>query len=139
MREILKRGLPYPTDFVDVLDWLKEGKLKAGSVEVYTGPSPNTQCKDSDIFAFAATARVDWGDPLDRVFSLVEKDMRYGSLTPDVVRTIYGVVTDAKGKVKAAESDELRQQMRSRRKERSVDAKDWWRKEREQVLRKEFP
>jgi len=28
--------------------------------------------------------------------------------------------------------------MRSRRKERSVDAKEWWKREREQVMKKEF-
>jgi len=40
--------------------------------------------------------------------------------------------------VKVKESEKLRQQMRNRRKESSVDAQDWWRNEREEVLRKEF-
>jgi len=69
---------------------------------------------------------------------MVENDVHYGWLTPDVVMGIYGAVTDEEGKVKVAESDGLRQQMRDRRKERSVDARDWWKKEREQVSRKEF-
>jgi hypothetical protein len=65
--------------------------------------------------------------------------VHYGWTTPDAVRTIYGAVTDEKGKVKVAESNNLRQQMRRRRRDRSVDAKDWWREERQQVMRKELP
>jgi len=138
MREILKEGKCYPTDFVQVREWLREGKLKAATVEVYQGPSPNVECKDGDLFASATAAMGGWGDPLERELSLLENDVRYGWLTPEVVREVYGVVTDEKGKTKVKESEELRQKMRERRKERSVDARDWWRKERRQVLRKEF-
>ena len=138
MRELLDRGEPYPTDFVQIREWLKEGKLKAGSVETFNSPTPNVPCKDGDLYATASAAMGGWGDVLEREYSLIENDVHYGWITPDVVRTVYGAVTDEKGKVKVAESNELRQQMRNRRKERSVDARDWWRKEREQVLRREF-
>jgi N-methylhydantoinase B/oxoprolinase/acetone carboxylase alpha subunit len=138
MREILDKGLPYPTSFVEVRDWLKEGKLTAGSVEVYTAPAPNIACKDGDLFAYASTSKGGWGDPLEREFSLVENDLHYGWITPDVAERVYGVVANGEGKVNVKESEGLRQQMRNRRKERSVDAREWWRNEREQVLRKEF-
>jgi len=138
LRELLKEGKPYPRDFVEVREWIKEGKLKAGSVEVYNTATPNIPCKDGDIFASASTAMGGWGDPLERDLSLIENDIHYGWVTADVAKSIYGAVTDENGKVKAAETNELRRQMRHRRKERSVDAKDWWKKEREQVLKKEF-
>jgi acetone carboxylase alpha subunit len=138
LRELLKEGKPYPRDFVEVREWIKEGKLKAGSVEVYNTATPNIPCKDGDIFASASTAMGGWGDPLERDFSLIENDIHYGWVTADVAKSIYGAVTDENGKVKAAETNELRQQMRHRREERSVDAKDWWKKEREQVLKKRF-
>jgi hypothetical protein len=48
------------------------------------------------------------------------------------------VVADEEGKAKLKESEELRQQMLNRRKERSVDAREWWKNERGQVLNKEF-
>jgi hypothetical protein len=131
--------LAYPTDFVQVTEWLKEGKLKAASVELYTGSSPNVQVKDGDIFASATSAKGGWGDPLERQFDLVENDLRYSWLTTEVARTVYGVVIDEEGKVRLNESEELRQRMRNRRKERSMDARDWWRTEREKVLAKEFP
>jgi len=139
MRELIDQGLPYPRDFVEIQDWLKAGKLKAGSVEIYRNSSPNIKMTDGDIFAFSASAKGGWGDPLDRDLRLVEEDLRYGWLTPDVVRTVYDAVTDEDGKVNVAESKELRQQMRKRRKERSVNARKWWEEEREMVLKKEFP
>ena len=36
------------------------------------------------------------------------------------------------------ESEQLREQMLNRRRERAVPAKDWWRRERQQVLGKEL-
>jgi acetone carboxylase alpha subunit len=48
------------------------------------------------------------------------------------------VLTDTKGQVKVAESDALRADIRKVRKEKSLDAKDWWKQEREKVLAKEF-
>jgi len=138
MRQIIKEGKPYPTDFTEIRQWLKEGKLKAGSVEVYQGPTPNILCKDGDLFSSAGNANGAWGDPLERDLSRVENDVKYGWITPDVARTVYGVIVDGKGQVKVTESNELRQQMRQRRKESSVDAKEWWKKERGQVIRKEF-
>jgi acetone carboxylase alpha subunit len=139
MREIIKEGKHYPRDFVEIREYLNKGKLQAGTVEAYQGSTPNIQCQDGDLFANATAARGGWGDPLEREFSLVENDVADGWLTPDVVRTVYGVLIGNDGKVKVTESEELRRQMRDRRKERSVDAKEWWRKEREQVINKEVP
>jgi len=138
MRKLLDRDEPYPTDFIQIREWLKKGKLKAGSVETFNSATPNIPCKDGDLYATASASMGGWGDVLERDFSLIEKDVNYGWITADVAKSIYGAVTDENGKVKAAETDELRQQMRNRRRERSVDARDWWRKEREQVLRKDF-
>ncbi len=138
MRELIKDGKPYPRDFVEIRQWLKEGKLKAGSVEIYQSPTPNIPCQDGDLFATATAAMGGWGDVLERDLSLVERDVHYGWIIPEVAGGIYGVVTDKDGKVKAKETEDLRQKMRLRRKERSIDAKDWWKKEREQVLRKDF-
>jgi len=137
-REIIDRGLPYPTDFVELRNWLREGKLRADSIEAYQGPTPNIRCGDGDLFASASGAMGGWGDPLEREFSLLEDDVRYGWLTPDVVRNVYGVAVDDEGKVNVEESEELRQKLRFRRKEMSVVARDWWSGEREQILRKEF-
>ena len=138
MRELIQEGKPYPTDFIQMREWLKEGKLKAGSVEAFKGATPNILCKDGDLFASASACRGGWGDVLERDPGLVEDDARYGWVTADVARTLYGVVVDENGKAKAAETGELRQQIRNARKEKSVDAKDWWREERQHVLNKDW-
>jgi acetone carboxylase alpha subunit len=138
IRKLLEQGEPYPTNFLEVKQWLKEGKLKAGKVELYRGETPNIECKDGDLLIASALTTAAWGDPLDRDLSLVERDVHYGWLTPDVVSKIYGAVTDEGGRVKAKDSEGLRRKLRLKRKERAVAAKEWWKKEREQVLKKDF-
>jgi len=138
MRELLSNGCAYPTDFMQIRQWLEEGRLKAADVEVYTGSTPNVQCKDGDLFATATAARGGWGDVLEREFSLVEADVRGRWLSAEGARTVYGVIVDEDGKVKETESRALRNHMRNRREEKSVDARDWWKEEREQVLRRGF-
>jgi len=138
MRELLNQGKPYPRDFVEIREWLKDGTLQAGSVEIFQGAGPNVPCKDGDLFATATAAMAGWGDPLDREYSLVQYDVQYGWLTPQAVTSVYGAVTDDSGRVDVAASNELRQQMFKERQQKSLDAREWWRQQREIVLRKEF-
>ncbi|MFC2000609.1 hydantoinase B/oxoprolinase family protein [Chloroflexota bacterium] len=138
IRELLGEGHTYPKDFAQLSEWIRDGRLKAESVEVYQGPSPNVECRDGDLFACATNGQGGWGDPLERDISLVERDVRYGWITPDVAAGVYGVMIDGGGRAKATESNDLRQKMHNRRKLSSVDARDWWANEREQVLRKGF-
>jgi acetone carboxylase, alpha subunit len=138
MRELVKEGKPYPRDLVEIRQWLKDGRLKAGSVEVFRGSTPTIPLKDGDLMACASGSRCGWGDVLERPYDLVEKDVHYGWVTAGVAKVTYGVATDKEGKVKVAESDALRAEMRKVRKEKSLDAKDWWKQEREKVLAKEF-
>ena len=139
IREILDQGGHYPRDFVEMMNWIREGKLKAESVEVYTSSTPSVPCGDGDLYASSSGSRGGWGDVLERPYELVEEDVRYGWITPECARTVYGVVTDESGRVDRQASDALRAQMRQRRKERSVDFKDWWTKERQRVLSRDWP
>jgi acetone carboxylase, alpha subunit len=138
MRELLEQGHAYPTDFREVLAWIKEGKLKAESVETFKGPTPTIPCGDGDLYSFAAGSRGGWGDVLERPYNLVEQDLEYGWISPHVTRGVYGVITDDNGKVNVEESEQLRKLLRNRRKERSVDAKEWWKQERQVVLGKKW-
>ncbi|MFO8009253.1 MAG: hypothetical protein R6U89_00420, partial [Dehalococcoidia bacterium] len=47
--------------------------------------------------------------------------------------------TGEDGKVDTGESDKLREEMRERRRQRSVDAGEWWKQERQVVLEKSWP
>jgi len=84
----------------------------------------------------ASGARCGWGDVLERDLNRVQVDLHYGWVTPRTARVMYGVVADDKGKVNVEESERLRKQMRDKRRERSVDAKDWWKEERQKVMNK---
>ncbi|MFO8009391.1 MAG: hydantoinase B/oxoprolinase family protein, partial [Dehalococcoidia bacterium] len=139
LRELLEQGHPYPTDFREIQQWLDEGKLKAGSVEVYNGSTPTIPCQDGDLYATAAGSRGGWGDVLERSYDLIQEDINNGWITPECARTVYGAVTGEDGKVDTGESDKLREEMRERRRQRSVDAGEWWKQERQVVLEKSWP
>ncbi|MFC2028129.1 hydantoinase B/oxoprolinase family protein [Chloroflexota bacterium] len=138
IRELLEQGHSYPRDFSEMMEWIDEGILKAGSIEAYKGPTPSIPCKDGDLYATASGSRGGWGDVLEREYGLVEEDLEYGWISSDVAKGVYGVITNENGKVNVEESDRMRQSLRDRRKERSVDAKEWWKQEREVVLNKDW-
>jgi acetone carboxylase, alpha subunit len=138
LRELIEQGKPYPTDFIEIGQWLRDGRLKAGSVEIFKDSTPTIPLKDGDLMSCASGARCGWGDVIERKYGAVERDVHYGWITPGAAKAIYGVATDSDGKVKVAESDALRAGMRKARIEKSMDAKDWWYQEREVVLNKAF-
>ncbi|MBM3133189.1 MAG: hypothetical protein FJZ95_09205, partial [Chloroflexi bacterium] len=138
VREILESGGRLPRDFVEMMKWIKEGRLKAGSIETFNGSTPTVPCKDGDLFASTSGSRGGWGDVLERPYELVQEDLKYGWITPHCASTVYGVSIDGNGKVDTKESDVLRKLLRNRRKERSVDARDWWNQERRRVREKEW-
>ncbi len=139
MRELLASGNAYPTDFTEVSQWLQEGKLKAENVEVYNGSTPTIQMQDGDLYSTSAGSRGGWGDILERRYDLIEEDVKLGWMTPESVRSVYGAVVDSEGNIDVQASDDLREEMRNRRKERSIDARDWWEQERQTVLGKSWP
>jgi len=138
MRELLDQGKAYPTDFTEIREWLKDGRLKAGSVEVYKSATPNIPCSDGDLYATASAAMGGWGDVLERDYGLIANDVRYERISRDTARMVYGVLVDEAGNVDVAASEDLRKQMRNTRKEKSIDASEWWQKERDRVVRQDF-
>ncbi len=129
LKEIMKNGGTYPRDIVELLQWVKDGKLRAGKIEVYNRFTPSVETRDGDIFAIGAGAQLGWGDVLERDPVLVEQDVERGWVTPDVARELYGVVLQH-GKVNQPATSQLRQTMKAQRKAESVDAREWWKDER---------
>jgi len=138
MRELLRSGAAYPRDFVEMREWLKNGKLTAGEMEVYQGATPNIACSDGDLFASASGCRCGWGDVLERHYDLIQEDVKYDWISAHTARAVYGAVIDEDGKLDVARSDQLRKQMRDERMEKSLDVREWWGQEREAVLRRDF-
>jgi len=77
MRGIIENGLPYPRDFIEVREWLKEGRLKADKVEYYSGHSGVTAVRDGSLFVIAASSISAPGDPLKGEFDPMKSDVYY--------------------------------------------------------------
>jgi len=129
LKDVVKNGGTYPRDMIELLQWVREGKLKAGKIEVYNRFTPSVETRDGDIFAIGAGAQLGWGDVLEREPKLVEEDVDKGWVTPDVARGLYGVVIQD-GKANQSATSQLRQTMKVQRKAESVDAREWWKDER---------
>ena len=138
IREVVEHGGHYPRDFVEMTQMIDDGTLSVGSMELFNSPTPSIPCGDGDLFASTSGSMGGWGDALERKYDLVEEDVKYGWISPECAKTVYGVITDDNGKVNVEESDLLRKLLRNRRKERSVDAKEWWKLERQVVVDKKW-
>lgn len=140
--ELLENGETLPTDFVEACRMITEGKLKVGSMEVYGNESPVTQLKHGDMVFQGLQASSAWGEPLDRDLDLVKADIERGWMSPETARKVYGAVAkvDAHGvcQVDQDASENARQEIRNKRKARAVPAKEFWQKERSNVLAKQF-
>ncbi|MFO8009296.1 MAG: hydantoinase B/oxoprolinase family protein, partial [Dehalococcoidia bacterium] len=139
IRQVIENGGHYPRDIEELMTMINDGTLKAGEVETYTASTPSVSCKDGDIYASTSGSMGGWGDVLERSYDLIQEDINNGWITPECARTVYGAVTGEDGKVDTGESDKLREEMRERRRQRSVDAGEWWKQERQVVLEKSWP
>ena len=140
--ELLEKGETLPTDFVEACRMLQEGKLKAGSVEVYGNESPVTQLKHGDLVFQGLQASSAWGEPLDRDFDLIRADIERGWMSPETARTVYGAVAKVAAggecRIDTEASDKAREEIRKKRKSRAVSAKEFWKRERSKVMAKQF-
>ena len=84
---------------------------------VYTEPLPNRRRRASCV---DATGGGGWGDPLERPYAEVERDLRWGKVSLEGARTAYGVVASG-GKddvsIDVDGSEALRAQLRDQRDE----------------------
>jgi N-methylhydantoinase B/oxoprolinase/acetone carboxylase alpha subunit len=139
--ELIEKGMGYPTTFQEIMQWIREGKLKVDRIIYTPGEVPPIELQDGDIYVLGTHGDAGWGDPIERSPSLIERDLNEGWVTPGVAKGVYGAIAQAtKGKWKVDEEGTLkeRQQMRERRREKAKPFREWWRQERERVLNKEF-
>lgn len=137
IRELIENQLPLPRHFVDVLQFVKEGKLKVGEILISKTDLNMTNLGDGDIFSFGGGTGSGWGDPLERFVELIEKDLRQGYMTPESAAGIYGaavVRSDGTVKVDVKATEERRKEVREERKKKGIPVEEWWKKEREQIL-----
>jgi len=139
--ELIERGEPHPTSVPEVLQFIKEGKLKVGEIKEWGGAAEPIEMKHGDLWGIIVHAQGGYGDPLERNHSLIQSDLNECLMTPDVVKEVYAVQAESVGgawKIDEDVSSKLKEQALKKRKERAVNAEEWWRMERAEVLRKDF-
>lgn len=142
MKELIEKRLPYPRSSTECLQWLKDGRLK-GEAIIYKQSGIEEKMEVGDIICSVGSSGGGWGDPIERDLNLAEDDVRYGWLTPDVVKNVYGVVVlptaDGKDwKVDEEATKKARQQIKETRKKLAIPARDWWLQERARVLKRDM-
>ncbi len=94
---------------------------------------------EGDMYYFKQNGGPGWGDPLDRPLELCEKDLNGGFYTSDIMERVYGVIATCDDfgtwKVDREASEKLREEKRKKRLEEAVDFSEFYKMERERLLR----
>ena len=139
--ELIGKG-EVPGSIMEVIDMVKEGKLK-GDLVIHRTPFWE-DVKQGDLMGIYYTGGVGFGDPIERDPSLIIKDLENGFLTEEWAEKVYGVICryDEKEKkwvVDEKATDEKRRRIREERLSKGVPVKEWWVKEREKVAAGRLP
>lgn len=141
MRELISSGESYPTDATECLQYVRDGKLRAETVEVFKANPPTVPLEDGDIWIKVMGAGGGFGDPLERDVKLVVEDVGRGWITPDVAESVYGAVIRGEGEhvaLDAAATEERRAAIREERRAKSVPVSEWWSQARDSVARLDY-
>lgn len=133
MKERIAQGKRVPTSINEAERMLKNGEIDAQSW--YVGElnqwSPNLS--EYDLFGVLYYGGCGYGDPLERLPALVEKDKKIGLLSNQSGRKIYGVGETPQ------ETETLRKAAREQRLAESIPAQEWWQRERRRAEKGEVP
>jgi N-methylhydantoinase B/oxoprolinase/acetone carboxylase alpha subunit/acetone carboxylase gamma subunit len=92
-----------------------------------------TPIASGDLYEIVLRGGSGLGDPLLRPPGSVAEDVRDRHLLPRFAESVYGVAL-ADGEFDSAATDRLRGEIRARRLERAVPAREWWAAQRERIL-----
>lgn len=143
--EVRSKKLPYPlSDNPDEPEFERylTGLCKSIERLKYATHFPR-RLEEGDIYYFKQCGGPGYGDPLDRPLWLCEKDLNEGIYTPDIMRKAYGVIAvydEDKGlwKVDEEASEELRRRKLEERLSKALSFEDFYRLEREIILKSNF-
>lgn len=100
--------------------------------------------KDYDVVQiYHHTSNGGYGDPIERDAALIKADLDNGLTTPETCRNVYCAElsfdpVEVSWRVDPEKSEELRQQQRRERLGRAVPVEQWWREQRERLLKREL-
>ncbi|SFI59218.1 hydantoinase B/oxoprolinase family protein [Thermoflavimicrobium dichotomicum] len=143
MKEIIAKQLPYPTHDGDPenseVDRLVQARENVFDKIATAGPQ---LFEEYDIYVSVHRGGPGLGDVLERDPALVEADLNSGKLLPRYAESIYGVVAkqndEGKWQVDHKRTAEKRKEMRLNRLKKAVPVKEFMKKERERILKRDF-
>jgi acetone carboxylase alpha subunit len=131
-----------PWNGSDPVEYLRE---KAPEAEIHVVKRMKCfQVRDGDVvIAIGFSGNGGLGDPIEREPELVEKDLNMEKITPEAAERIYKVActfdeVNKTYRVDEKRTEELREKERKDRLKRGVPVREWWKKQREIVLKKQF-
>jgi len=145
VQELIDKQIPLPRHVLEARDYLKQGILTAEQIHDNTTETPEWEVEDGDLIYYANEAGSSWGEPLDRDPARVCNDLEEGWLSPDVAKTVYGVVAQPSGlgehdwTVDEEATQQARRDIKERRKQRAMPVQDWWKNERKRVQNNDLP
>jgi N-methylhydantoinase B/oxoprolinase/acetone carboxylase alpha subunit len=143
IKQLINEGIHYPRTYIETVESLKEGSLKAETAKLRKADSLMDQLHDGDLWLRGSSSGGGYGDPIERDPKLAADDANGGWIKVENIKNIYGVCL-IRGKegtwvVDERATGEERRLIRQKRKTRSVPVKDWWIKERERLIQKRIP
>jgi acetone carboxylase, alpha subunit len=137
--ELAEKSAHLPADFVEARRMIEDGSLTVGRISEFGGhETPPTEVKHGDLICRGHHAGSAWGDPIDRKVDLVLNDVQKRWISPEIAKSIYGVVLseDADGVWHADEeaTTRARDEIRASRKGRAKPARQVWEEERSWLL-----
>ncbi|MFA4916188.1 MAG: hydantoinase B/oxoprolinase family protein [Syntrophales bacterium] len=139
MPELIKKG-EYPGSFREIKQWIKDGKLTCEEYIINQGEAPPRQLEHGDIYCILAHSVEGWGDPVDRDLYRIEEDLNFDYISPEIAKRIYSaevVTSDGIYEIEPEATAKARQEILKEREKNSVSAIEWWKEEREKILKKE--
>jgi acetone carboxylase, alpha subunit len=139
--ELLEQG-ESPTTFQELNDFAASGKLKVDKLSVWKSDATDHNLQQDDLWAQIAGTGGGWGDPLERDPQAVADDANIDQVPPDFSAGIYGVQVrkdDDTYRVDEAATQSARDALKAERRDNSIPVKEWWRQNRNRVLKRDFP
>ncbi|MEW6440586.1 MAG: hydantoinase B/oxoprolinase family protein [bacterium] len=139
VKELIEGRKPLPHEEGDPGCPDMERLVKAGRFEVKEGAVFASRASAYDLFQHFYLAGGGYGDPIERDPALVLQDLENGMTTPRAAQDVYGVsIRPGSTEADPAGTAEKRRCVRQTRKERGVPAREYWRQQREKILRGEL-
>lgn len=139
LKDVIAAKQPYPVGEGDPAHSEVEALLKGKVERTEHGVTLGRILNDWDVVQCNMSGAPGFGDPVERDPASLVKDVAAGFYTPELVRRVYGAVLQPAGRGASWSLDEeatreRRAELRSRRKERAVPYKEFWKRERERLL-----